>query len=324
MEYRRNLLTREWVVYGPEIIEPESLIAQAQPRQETADLFPGEETPCPYCPESLGESPDILSIQCNGLPPGGIPQDAVPHTDPWDIKVIAALRPVFRIETPLNRHPRRLHDVMEAPGAHEKIILTSVHGQAIWDMTARRLEAGLQVLRHRMINLYRDPRLGHQYAYMVFGHTAGGLYGHSVLNLTASPFVVPVVRRELDGAYQWYHMKDRCLFSDLYEEEIVKRDTGKPHGVLLETSNFIALIPYFSGHPLEIWILPMDHLGDFTDTPVDRLPELARLLARIMKTLKNTLGPFPYVLSLMNQPNAAWGAGRGYWKTLDRDWMWRI
>lgn len=325
MEYRRNLLTREWVVYGPEIVAPDTLIAQAHTAADTAALFPGETVPCPYCPESLdSDTPDILSLQCNSLPPGGLPMDTEPHADPWDIRVIPAFRPVFRIETPLNRQSRRLHDVMEAPGAHEKIILTPTHGQALWNMSARRIETLFNVLRHRMLNLYRDPRLGHQYAYMVFGTHVGGLYGHPVLNLTASPFVVLKVRRELDGAHAWYKMKERCLFSDIYEEEITKRDRGKPHGVLFETGNFIAIIPYFAGHPFETWILPLDQLSDFTQTPVEHLPELSRMLVRIMSTLRESLGPFPFLLSVMNQPNVAWGVNRGYWSTIERDWLWRI
>jgi UDPglucose--hexose-1-phosphate uridylyltransferase len=325
MEYRRNLLTREWVVFGPEILSPETFLKQANPYQHTSDLFDEPSGPCPYCPENITSSHvDIFSSNESDLPAGGFPVESISHARDWDIKVLPAVQPVFKIETAIQRFPRRLHDVMEAPGAHEKFILTPAHGEAIWDFPVKRIELLLHILRHRMLNLYRDPRLGHQHAYMVFGKDFGSLYAHSVLNLTALPFIPLIIQRELDGAQEWYRMKERCLFSDIYEDEMYKRDTGKPHGILFVSVNYIALIPFFSGHPFEIWIMPLDQQSDYTQTLVQHIPELARIIHRIIIVLRSVLGPYPYVLSLMTQPNEAWGNERGYWTTIHRDWLWRM
>lgn len=338
MEYRRNLLTREWVVYGPEIISPQDLVNLCESRKSNRDLFPENDTACPFCADNDKPVPpikpvpphlpdlnmEIFSVNEQSLSPGDFPRDTTRRTDNWHVRVIPARKPVFRIETPLDRHPKRLHDVMKAPGAHEKIILSPTHGEAIWDLTSRRLELCFKVLRHRMQNLARDPRLGHQYAYMVYGRNVGGLYNHSVLNLTASPFIPRKVRRELDGAYRWYKMKERCLLSDIYEEEIYKRDKGQAHGIVFESKNFIAMVPFFSGHPFETWILPLDHYSDFVQTPVNLLPELSRVLCRVMTALKQCLGPFPFIMSVMNRPNEAWGVNRGYWSTVNLDWLWRL
>lgn len=325
MECRRNLLTREWVVYGPEILTPEDYVSRTLIPSDPADLFPDSPGPCPYCQNNMPPGHiNILSVSEKDLPFGGFPVESRFHNENWDIKVIPSPRPIFQIETKLQRLPRRLHDVMEAPGAHEKIILTPNHGTAIWELPARRIELLFHVLRHRMQNLNRDNRLGHQHAYMVFGREIGSIYYHTVLNLTASPFVPIKVQRELDGAFKWYGMKERCIFSDIFEEEIMKRETGKPHGIVFESMNFIALIPFFAGHPFEIWIMPLDHHSDFTQTPVDRLPELSRVVSRLIGTLKMIVGPFPFLLSVMNQPNEAWGAERGYWSTIHMDWLWSL
>lgn len=325
MECRRNLLTREWVVYGPEIVSPEEYIRQALIPPDTAGLFTDSPASCPYCEQNMPENHiDIFSVKEADLPVGGFPVESRSQTSDWSIKVIPAPRPVFQIETPLRHQPRRLHDVMEAPGAHEKIILTPDHGVAFWELPVRRIELLFHVLRHRMLNLYRDTRLGHQHAYMVFGKDVGSIYYHSVLNLTASPFVPIKVQRELDGAFQWYRIKERCVFSDIFEEEIIKRDAGKPNGIIYETVNFIAIIPFFAGHPFEIWVMPLDHHSDFTQTPVERFPELSRITARVITALRNAIGPYPFILSVMTQPNAAWGGERGYWSTLHQDWLWRL
>ncbi len=325
MECRRNLLTREWVVYGPEIITPEEYIRQALSAGNSSDLFPDSSGACPYCRENMPANHiDIFSVKEKDMPVGSFPVESRLQAADWDVKVIPSPRPIFQIETQLQRFPRRLHDVMEAPGAHEKIILTPEHGVAIWDIPARRIELLFHVLRHRMLNLYRDTRLGHQHAYMVFGKDYGSIYHHTVLNLTASPFVPIKIQRELDGAFGWFKMKERCIFSDIFEEEIIKRDARKPHGIIFESVNFIAIIPFFAGHPFETWIMPLDHHSDFTQTPVERIPELSRVTARIINALKTALGPFPFLLSVMNQPNETWGGERGYWSTIHQDWLWRL
>jgi len=325
MEYRRNLLTREWVIYESETRSPNNLIEQINPFTQTSDLFPNETLPCPCCPESMTTIENILSVNCQSLSPGGIFRHSNNEcSDDWDVKVIPAFQPVFSIEMPAISKPRRLHDVMKAPGAHEKIIFSRNHYETLWDLPTQKISLLFNVLQHRMINLANDPKLGHQFAYMVFGDSIGGLQGHSVLNLTASPFIPRKIRQELDGAYQWYRMKERCIFSDIYEEEIYKRDKGQANGIVIESHNFIALIPFFADHPFEIWIMPLDHYGNFTKTPAQHIPELARITSRVMTALRSKLGPFPYVMTLMNQPNENWGAMRGYWKTLSQDWLWQI
>jgi UDPglucose--hexose-1-phosphate uridylyltransferase len=325
MEYRRNLLTREWVVYGPEIFEPETFLAMAKCYDSVSDLFDDNSLDCPYCPANIPETHiDIFSARQEDIPIGGFPVEKGIHTDDWDIKVLPSPRPVFKVETSLKRFPKRLHDVMIAPGAHEKFILTSTHGVALWDFHSRHIELMLQILRQRMMNLYRDTRLGHQHAYIVFGKEYGSLYGHSVLNLTAAPFVPLKIQRELDGAFQWYRMKERCLFGDIREEELYKRETGKAHGIIHDSSNFVALTPFFSGHPFELWIMPLDHYSDFTHIPVRILPELANVILQVMKALRKALGNRPFLISFMNQPNENWGRERGYWKTIQQDWLWRL
>ena len=325
MEYRRNLLTREWVVFGPDILTPEAFLNLAIPYRTTSDLFNPVSDPCPYCPENMPPNHnDIFSVKESDLPAGGFPVESSSHTDDWDIKALPAFQPVFKIETPLQRFPKRLHDVMKAPGAHEYIVLTNQHDEALWDLPSKRIELLLHVLRHRMLNLYRDTSLGHQYIYMVYGKDFGFLHNHSVMNLTASPFIPFKVQRELDGAFQWYSMKERCLLSDIYEDEMYKRDMGKPHGILFESINFIALIPFFARYPFEIWIMPLDHQSDFIQVEAQNISELARLIHRMIIVLHYVLGPYPFLLSIMTKPNVVWGHERGYWSTIHRDWLWRI
>ncbi len=325
MECRRNLLTREWVVYGPEIIDPETFLTLAKQYDSVSDLFEENIDECPYCPQNLPDTHvDIFSAKATDIPCAGFSVEHVFQTENWDIKVIPSPRPIFQVETQLNRYPKRLHDVMIAPGAHEKFLLTPNHGEPVWDFSSQRIELMLQTLRHRMMNLYRDARLGHQHPYMVYGKEFGSLYNHSVLNLTAAPFVPLKIQRELDGAFQWYQMKERCLFNDIREEELYKRETGKEHGIICESSNFLALTPYFSGRPFAIWIMPMDHYSDYTEAPVQILPELADMIKRILKTFRNALGPYPFQMSFMTRPNENWGRERGYWKTVQQDWLWRL
>jgi len=144
------------------------------------------------------------------------------------------------------------------------------------------------------------------------------------MNLVIMPFVPETIQRELSGTQEWFDMKERCLFCDIYEEELIKRERGKRCNLIDENSTFAAFVPYFASHPFEVWIQSIDHFSSLHQLSDSMLTDLSGIFIRVVKRLHRALGPYAYIISFMNRPNRLWGINRGFWKTIDRDWHWRI
>ncbi len=318
---RRNPLTQKWIVYSDDARDITCYRQNEALNRSDEVLYPLESRECPYCPEStVNKKNEILSF-VNGR----IRYRETEHpVREWTVRVIANPDPVFRIEDELSRRANRLYDVMGSKGAHELIIMTPEHGRAMWRMSEEQIEAFLTVYRERIVDLYRDTRLGHQYAFHMYGQEVGMNENHAVLHLIAAPFVPEKIQKELSGAHEWYKFKERCLFCDVYEEELSKRERGKEHGIIDESAHFTAFIPFFASHPFETWVLPKNHYSDFPLIPDQYYPDLAHLLSMVLKRLRMALGPFPMLLSMISRPNIEWGSKRGYWHSIEEDWHWRI
>ena len=320
-ELRRNPITRKWIIYQPNGSLETLLQSSRKLESDPTALYPSEPQDCPYCPGAHNEdSTHIMAVQkgrssyLRGSPVNG----------GWDVLVRSAGKPIFRIEDELKRKGRRLYDTMGSPGAHEILITTPDHGKSFQELETSQIQLCLRVLKERMIDLDRDVRLGHLFAYMAHGSKCGSTYNHALFNLIASPFIPEKIQKELSGAHDWYKIKERCLFCDIIEEEKINQERQKSHGILDETTHFIAFIPFFAGHPFEIWIQPVEHVSDYVLIPEDYASELAFIIKRVLDRLMRAIGPFPFIMLWMNRPNIRWGASRGYWDAIENDWHWRI
>ncbi len=320
-ELRRNPLTTKWVVYDSRDVNLTIFDHRRRFLTDNNCLYPSEMPNCPYCPGQETENTvEILSVIDNRF----VYRNQATMARDWSVRVRAARNPIFRIEEALHRKPRRLYDTMGALGAHETIIMTPTHNKAAWDLDLHQTTIVLLTLRERMLSLERDKKLGHQFAYQIYGQETGAYHNHAVMNLVVSPYIMEKIQKELSGAHTWFQMKERCLFCDIYQEELMKQEKMASHGIIDVSDHFTAFIPFFASHAFEIWILPVEHYSSFTDISSSDIPELAYLFLKIMKRLRAALGPVPYLVCAMNRPNIQWGSNRGYWQTIHKDWHWRL
>ncbi len=320
-ELRRNLLTRKWIVFNSEAMDFDTLVSARDTDDGIESRFPEDRGECPFCPETIpDDSREILARAGGEIIRFG---QTVSHNN-WDTLVLAADPHMFKIEDNLGRKSVRLYDVMGSRGAHETIIISRRHDAALWDLDAEEILWGLELMRLRMLDLNTDNRLGHPGAWMVFGQEEGAPWSHSVLDLVKMPFIPERVQQELSGAREWYHVKQRCLFCDMYEEELTARNRGRPYRLIDENTGSAAFIPFFAGFPFEVWIQPVNHYSGFLSLPEVVRADVATMLSQVMKRLRIALGPIPYSISFMDAPNPHWGVHRGFWKTLENDWHWRI
>jgi UDPglucose--hexose-1-phosphate uridylyltransferase len=169
-------------------------------------------------------------------------------------------------------------------------------------------------------DLGRDQRFKYVLLFKNHGAAAGATLIHPHLQLIATPVTPRAISVELDSAREHFHLKERCIFCDMLEQELASRDR-----VVTLDEHFAVLAPYASRFPFELMILPRRHNHAFTDESRLAIAALARALKETLARLKSVLRDPPYNFVLHSGPNTeTLVRRRHYWDTLAFDFHWHI
>jgi UDPglucose--hexose-1-phosphate uridylyltransferase len=269
-----------------------------------------EEGQCPFC--EGGEShtpPEIYAIR---------PKYSLPNSPGWNLRVVPSIAPFLRIEGDLDRRGKGIYDLMTGIGAHEIVIETNKHVSDIADLNEVQITNVVSTYINRMIDLEKDTRFKYVLIFKNYGWAAGGgRVQHSRSQIIATPVNPKRVKEELVGSRHYYEHHERCIFCDL-----IKQELGQPDRLILDVGGFIAITPFASRFPFEVWILPKRHSCDFIKLDITGRRELARILKTILSKLKKGLNDPPYNYILHTAPFRR--EKLGYWKSIDYDYHWHI
>ncbi len=280
-ELRRDPLLRRWVIIAPE--RRVDLITRPRSHPPVA-----QETPCPFCPGNEHLNPQEIyvdRVQRSEQNPGG-----------WAIRITPDRKPLLRIEGPLERRGIGMFDLMSATGAHELVTDTPDH-EAHWaDFDLAQME---RLLRSYLVR-YRDLRNDRRFRHAVIMKNYGApwsRYPHQHSHIVAMPFVPRRIDDEFIGAREYYELKERCVLCDALHEEEKRRER-----IVADNDEFVALVPFASGFPFEIWVLPRRHMHDFGALESRDLPKLAVIFQEMMSKLRTTLQDPHFSLALHSGP----------------------
>ncbi len=304
-ELRKDPLIGRWVIIATERAKRpvDFLSAHDEPLPESE---------CPFCEGHERLTPkEILAVR---------PAGAAPDGPGWKVRVVPSIKPVLRIEGELNRRAKGMYDIMDGIGAHEVVVEGPQHVRNAADLSADQLHASLQAVMARMNDLERDPRLRYVLWFKNYGEVAGaGRVQHSRSQLIATPVTPLRVKEELTGARRYFEEKERCLACDLLAQELEVKQR-----VVLETRHFVALCPFASRFPFEVWIVPKRHRCDFGKIQPEEAGDLATTFKEVLSRLKSVLDDPPYNMLLHTAPFRRQQGRVGHWKTIDDDYHWHI
>ena len=288
MELRKDPITRSWVVVGH--------------REDTCATTGG----CPFCPVKIDSRPALLR-----LPAWGPTQVTVlPHPDP-----------LYRVEGDPERRADGIYDAMQPVGADEIVIETPEHDKKLEDLNDAQILMVMEAWRQRVEDLKRDRRFKYVSVYKNFGALAGQEGSHAHSQITATTFVPRRILYELRAAREWYKEKERCVFCD-----IVKQEERQGKRVVDTQVDYVALCPYASRVPFEVWLLDRKHNHLFERQRQDsNRRHMATLLRRILRRVRQ-IAP-AYHLVVHSSPNMTHPKGEtssSYWKTIADDYHWHI
>jgi UDPglucose--hexose-1-phosphate uridylyltransferase len=214
-----------------------------------------------------------------------------------------------------------MYDHMSTLGAHEILVESPKHDRQLWNSEDDEIQQFLLLAAQRIQDLKGDARFRYVSMFKNFGAPAGQEFEHPNSQLTATTFIPRRVLYELRAALDFYKQKERCVFCDIIAQEMNQGER------LVEVrGDFVALCPYASRTPYEIWILPRPHDAAFERFAMARpgsMRDLGGLLKRTLQRIRTIADSFHLVLHTSpNRDHAS--ASLGYWKTLDEDYHWHI
>src|SRR4030042_1139304 len=163
---------------------------------------------------------------------------------------------------------------MNGIGAHEVVVETPRHEEALTTLPLKNVENVLLAYRDRIIDLRRDQRLRYVLVFKNHGVAAGASLEHSHSQIIALPIVPRRVSEEIEGAKTYFSYKDRCVFCDIIRQELQQK-----HRVITENKFFVSIPPFASRFPFETWILPKTHNSSFEHMESSQYELAAQILS---------------------------------------------
>ncbi len=291
-ELRLDPIARRWVVTGKRPVTPDAL--------DSGGL-------CPFCPSHERFTPNPIR-EC---------RDA---KGAWFVRVFHDRAPVFRIEGQLDARGEGLFDRMNTVGAHEIVVETPQHGATLAQLAPEHVATVLEVYRDRIIDLKKDRRFRYVSLFRDQGPPSPSLQGHSHSQILA----MPVSPQHLDMEFRWsrshFRRKERCLYCDVIQQELQQCKR-----VVDQNPDFVALCPFASHSPYELWILPVRHSSSFEKdlTQPARIASLAPFLKTCLERVEKLTDSFHVVVH--TEPNLdARKPSQAWWETIPEDFHWHI
>jgi UDPglucose--hexose-1-phosphate uridylyltransferase len=267
---------------------------------------------CPFCEgHETSTPPEIWAYRDPKTPP---------NSPGWDVRVVSNKFPALKIEAKGKRIGVGYYDMIEGAGAHEVIIETPEHELGLPDLPPSHIKWILLAYRERIKDLYKDPRFRYALVFKNHGQRAGASLAHPHSQLIATPIVPRNVFIKLDAARNHYETKERCLICDLIQQEI---STGSR--IIAKENGFVAIAPYASRFPFEVFIAPIEHNHNYADISNDDLEKFSHFFKDILFRIKKILSDPPYNFVLNTSPNTEAQPKRpDQWGTLKYDYHWHI
>jgi UDPglucose--hexose-1-phosphate uridylyltransferase len=306
-ELRFDPLRNRWVIVAPERARrPSDYLLHREQEPGAEDLVV-----CPFCEGNEDKTPsEIYAVRQSGSP----------NTPGWRVRVVPNKFPALRIEDSAIRYGVGVFDVVSGAGAHEVIIETPDHQRGLADLPVDWIRDVLLTFRERIRDLHRDTRLRYMLVFKNHQLAAGASLEHAHSQLIATPMVPPTIKEELIVCRQHFRTKERCLICDVIKQELRMADR-----IIYENDWFLLWAPFASSFPFEVWLLPKNHLHEYSRLSDAEMTALAPVLKLALKSLKTLLNDPPYNLVLHSAPPPFKRAGYAdHWSSIEVDYHWHI
>lgn len=265
---------------------------------------------CPFCEGKEAQTPpEIYAVR---------PQGTLPDSKGWKVRVVPSIAPFLDNQGELWKKGIGLYDLIAAYGSHEVVVETPNHIANMADLEEGQIEDVLTTYVKRIEALKKDKKIKYVLVFKNYGWQAGGgRVQHSRSQIIATPVNLKRVKEELEGSKKYYAYHERCVYCDIVREELDLKER-----IVLDIDGILAVVPFASRFPFEVWILPKKHSADFHRIDSQEKNSLAKVMKEVLDRIKRLLNDPPYNYVIHTAPFRR--AHKGYWTTIDEDYHWHI
>ena len=278
-ELRRDPIVGRMVIIAPE--------RSARPQEFVDRPHAERSASCPFCAGSEAETPhEIAALRDSGTSADG---------PGWRVRVIPNKYPALEASRATSVASAGATGVSPvsgplafqaepAVGVHEVIIETPEHLATTGSLTEAQLTDVLKVYRDRLRVHLSDPRLRYVQIFKNVGEAAGASIEHLHSQLMGLEFVPAAIVEELAGCRDHQARTGRCVFCELVEQELAAGAR-----IVVDSDEVVALCPYASRFPYEVWLMPRRHTARFEDSDDRLLGGVARGLLGVVRGIEKLL-----------------------------------
>jgi len=307
-ELRKDPIIGRWVIMATgRARRPGTFIASDKSSLDAKSI-----KKCQFCEEHEKETPkEIFAIRKGG---------SKANTPGWQVRVVADKTPIFDPEVKLSPKMQGLYEVLQARGAHEIVDETPEHISNMADLDVKQIKSVIEVYVERIHELEKDTNLCYALAHKNYNWSRDNQnIPHSHSQIIATPVIPMRVREELKGSKKYYDYHERCIFCDL-----IKQESNDRSRVVAENDHFLALVPFASRFPFEMWILPKKHHAHFWKGVVGEEQDLAKILKETLLRLKLGVSDPAYHYVIHTAPFTRKAHETIGFTTIEEDYHWHV
>ncbi|MHA1409664.1 MAG: galactose-1-phosphate uridylyltransferase [Candidatus Odinarchaeia archaeon] len=258
-EIRQNYLTDEKVIIAK--------IRAKRPKDIPSSAEEKQDVKCPFCKDSgikLSPAKLVYVKSDDGSITKEVENEDVSY-DNWIIKVIPNLYPVFTREDNAGSNTTGFLKSESAFGFHEVVLDTPEHTNYFHLMNSEDVINLFKVYRDRFDALSHEEGIEYISISKNHGPNSGGTLMHPHSQILASKIMPTSILKELSSIEQ----EEECVFEKILQFE------RKSLRFILENEYSIAIAPFASVTPYEVWVFPKQHVNNITKLDDNQLENIA-------------------------------------------------
>ena len=184
-----------------------------------------------------------------------------------------------------------------AAGSWRTIVAPPGEHRPLHAVGSATIEALIRAARGAIVEARTADQTDHLQVVQNWGAQAGARTNHLCLDLYDLPQVPHRIAEELGGAARFVIREAECPWCRLVRDEV-----RRPNRVVWEDASSVALAPFASRSPFELWIVPRRHDADFGRATDADVVATAEALRQVLSGLAAALDGPPYNLVLHTAP----------------------
>lgn len=282
--FRKDIFSDAWIMISPERGLEASVFGSVSPPARSL-LSPGNE-------QAFGA--ELRALR---------PETSAPNSPDWRMRVVpmpdALVEPqAFVVEE---------HGLFQQATncGHQELIIEHPNARMTLEtMPREHLIAVLKMYRDRLAYVAAKPDTVHVQLKRSVGRSAGALYDHPHAQVLGLPVMNRWLEEERRAAEAYFVREGNNLFQVMWQYELEQRER-----VITHNEAFVALAPFASKKPFEVWIMPKHSSSSFVNIASNVLPQLADIMQTVLTAVNAALNQPPYVMLLHTLPH---GGTQGY------------